>query len=407
MAEPQGGVTVDGAGNVYVIEDPIQVQPKANQGCSRLTQQGTSCFRQRQKKKRKNSSPISPPQGPTLTGLTTNGCGGPDTENLYFTAFKLHYLEAYGPPPLACEPPPAVAPEILQQYAATVRTESATVRAQINPHFWSDTTYYVEYGTGECAAGGCPNTAPVTTVQLTDKVVNKAITSKGVFLSGLAPGTTYRYRFVAQSSGGGPVHGIDPDGSGDEEEASLEEGLEGVFTTFRAPTSNPPCANDGFRVGPGSELPDCRAYEMVSPIDKSNGDAALLPPTLVAHELNKSSTSGDRFTYFSLTPFAEPESAPYLSQYLASRDPSSGWSSESISPPRSTRPLDLQFTVNNEFKAFTPDLCMGWLRHNSTMPLSDDAVAGFPNLYRRDNCSEPPGYEALTTAPPSNRPADL
>ena len=33
-----------------------------------------------------------------------------------------------------------------------------------------------------------------------------------VFLEGLEPGTTYHYRFVAQSSGGGPAYGVDPDG---------------------------------------------------------------------------------------------------------------------------------------------------------------------------------------------------
>jgi hypothetical protein len=400
--EPQGAVTVDGAGNVYVVDDRIFDESRV----LAFDTAGNKLLPTKEEEEENEFFPYISFRGPILSGLTTNGCGGPSTEDLYLTAFgQGNYLESYGPPPVACEDPPEVPPSILQQYATTVRTESATVRAQINPHFWSDTTYSVEYGTGECAAGGCPNSAPLTAAQLTDKVVNKAITSRGVFLSGLAPGTTYHYRFVAQSGGGGPVFGIDPDGNGPEK-ASLEDGLEGTFTTFRAPTSNPPCANDQFRVGPGSELPDCRAYEMVSPIDKSNGDAALLPSTLIFHELNQSSTSGERFTYPSFTPFAGPESAPYISQYLASRDPSTGWSNDSISPPRSTRPLDLQFTVNNEFKAFSADLCMGWLRHNSTMPLTADAVAGFPNLYRRDNCSEPPSYEALTTAEPRDRPAD-
>ncbi len=407
VGDPQGAVTVDGEGNVYVIDDPLSVSYDAESRVIAFDAAGNKLFPTKEEEEAEEVFPYIPLQGPTLSGLTTNGCGGPGSEALYLTAFgQFSYVEGYGPPPLDCEPPPPTPPSILQQYAATVKTESATLRAQVNPRFWSDTTYHVEYGTGECSAGGCSNSAPVPAALLTNKVVNKPTVSKGVFLSGLEPGTTYHYRFVAQSGGGGPVHGIDPDGNGPEE-ASLEEGLEGTFTTFKSATTNPPCANDEFRVGPGSELPDCRAYELVSPIDKSNGDAALLPPTLVAHELSKSSTSGERFTYFSLTPFAEPESAPYLSQYLASRDPSSGWSSKSISPPRSTRPSDLQFSVSNEFKAFTPGLCMGWFRHNSTMPLSEDAVAGFPNLYRRDNCSEPASYEALSTAEPSNRPADL
>ena len=407
VEDPKGAVAVDGSGNVYAVDDEVGF---IESRVIAFDTAGNKLFPTQAEEEAKEFFPYIAFQGPTLTGLTTNGCAGDGNgEDLYLTAFgelafgELAYLETYGPPPIACEPPPAVPPEISQQYAAIVKSESATLKAQINPFFWDDTTYSLEYGTGECSKGGCPSS--VAAAQLTSKVVNKAVTSGGVFLAGLQPGTTYHYRFIAQSGGGGPVFGIDPDGGG-EGTASPTDGLEGTFRTFSPASGSQTCGNAEFRGGVGEKLPDCRAYELVSPLDKSNGDAALMPPTKAFHQLNQSSISGGRFTYSSFTPFAEPESAPYVSQYLASRDPGIGWVSESIAPPRSTRPQMLQLSLNNEFKAFSADLCSSWLRYNSKSPLSEEAIPGFPNLYRRDNCSEPVGYEALSTAEPLNRAAE-
>jgi hypothetical protein len=63
------------------------------------------------------------------------------------------------------------------------------------------------------------------------------------------------------------------------------------------------------------------------------------------------------------------------------------------------------FTNETEFKAFSEDLCEGWLRLEYEPVLDPDAVPGYPNLYRRSNCSTPPAYEAFTTVQPPNRTA--
>ena len=54
-----------------------------------------------------------------------------------------------------------------------------------------------------------------------------------------------------------------------------------------------------------------------------------------------------------------------------------------------------------QYKAFSDDLCSGWLLHDTDPALAPGAVEGFLNLYRRGNCGEEEGgYEALTVAEP-------
>jgi DNA-binding beta-propeller fold protein YncE len=275
------------------------------------------------------------PTDPTaiaVSGEPTCGLKGTD---LYFSAGS--FVALYGPPPDpdVC-PPPEVAPTISAQHPLSVEAKGAVVRAKINPHFWPDTAYYVEYGTGECSKDECDQKALFPGKALNAGVVQKDVLVEA-FLGGeapLLPNTTYHFRFVAVSGGGGPSVGQDPDGEG-VKEASFEEGLEGTFHTFAASPPKPPpdtCANKSFRTGPSSELPDCRAYELVTPLDKNNSDIskAAEPQT---NDL--SSTDGNRLTYTTLAAaYGDPESAPFAHQYLSSRDPKAGWSTQSISAPK-------------------------------------------------------------------------
>jgi hypothetical protein len=334
-----------------------------------------------------------------LTGLGTNSVG-----DLYVASaqsLKGAYITAYGPPPTAYGPPPAVAPTVVSQSAVSAATHSATVRAAINPHFWQDTSYYVEYGTGKCSEGGCPGKAPVPAAVLTSKVTNKAVTSDGVVLAGLQEATPYHYRFVSESSGGGPVYGIDPDGEGPEE-ANFEDGLEATLKTFAEP--DPPqtgCPNQAFRTGASAFLADCRAYEMVSPVDKANGDTvALIDITGYENRLNQSSADGEALTYSSYRAFGGSKGASYTTQYIARRG-AGGWSSESLAEPRGPGGFyTTRLSGENEYKAFSPDLCNSWLVKEAEPQLASEAVVGFPNLYRRENC--PKAYEAITTVQPPN-----
>jgi DNA-binding beta-propeller fold protein YncE len=404
-------VAVDHKGNVYAIDDDPTPAIMPEVIVAKFDPAGNKLVPTKAEEESEEAFPYVPFQGPSLLGIATNICAGShEPGSLYVSAFEAgsdSYVDAFGSGPVGCEDPPLRPPLISAQYATSVGTESAKVRAEINPRFWSDATYYVEYGESACIGGGCTSKAPVPAALLSDQSANKALKTAGISLLGLRPSTTYHYRFVAQSSGGGPVFGVDPDGEGPEE-ASLEAGIGGSFRTLNLPAGADVCPNDAFRVGPGARLPDCRAYEMVSPLDKLGGDVALwrgknaAPPA--AFERHQVAPSGERFTYSSAYPFADPESAPWVSQYLGERT-STGWSSESISPPRSEIPIQVD-NFGPEYQAFSEDLCTAWLRNNSVTPLAPKAVVGFPNLYRRANCTTPPTYTTLSTEEPRFRSPD-
>ncbi len=337
---------------------------------------------------------------PQIHGVATNvlGPGSEEPGDVYvnyFNSGSRSYVKAYGPAPIAFEDPPTVPPEIKAQYAVSVTTKGAVLRAQINPRFWADTTYYVQYGTAPCSAGGCKARPAPPGASLTTKSINAFLTTAGVFLPDLQPDTTYYYRFVTQSSGSNHEEVMGVGGK------PGEPGAEATFKTFAlAGPVNGNCPNSSFRTGPSERLPDCRAYEMVSPLDKNNADIVTqLTLAGFTTSLNQSSDSGESFTYSSGTAFGNPGGASFVAQLLANRSPS-GWISDGLAPPRTRSVVD-PAPLDNEFKAFSKDLCLAWLRTEFDPPLAPGGVEGYRNLYRRDNCGSGKGaFKALTTVEP-------
>ncbi len=328
------------------------------------------------------------------TGIAASSACGIDGADFYVSNALAgdSYVRAYGPPPdPALCPPPEVPPSIEAQYATSVQSKGATLKAEISPEFWPDATYYLQYGTGKCSEGGCDKEQPLAPgSKLTSQVVNKAVTTAGILLDGLEPATTYHYRFVAESSGGGPVFGV-----GGEEGV---DGEEGTFTTFPAQTLKPDCPNQAFRTEASAKLPDCRAYEMVSPVDKNGGDVASGEIAGAFTAPNKSSADGERLAFSSIRAFANPEAAPLTKQFLSARG-ANGWSASSISPPRASFPIwPPGFT--GQFKAFDDNLCGGWFLQDSDLALAPGAPAGVASIYRRDYCDPEANYELLTPVDP-------
>ena len=400
-------LAVDANGSVYVVDDPFGFGPVDTEPFIRIFD-ATG-----QEVLGEDTAFERPTDGTTLTALgTSSACGVPEPV-LYVAHLGgiKTYIRAFGPHPR--DPnclPPQVAPTIDNQYVISASSTTALLRAEINPHFWADTTYYVEYGLAPCASGGCDQKQPVPPALLTAEVVDDSINTAGVALSDLAPNSKYHFRFVAESTGGGPVYGLDPDGAGPGQ-ATFELGLEGTFSTFpkgKVPGADS-CPNAAYRIGLGAHLPNCRAYELVSPVDKKGSDISVLfNARNKPAELNQGSVDGNRLSFSAQTSFGDALSAPYTSQYLATRQEGVAWSTHGISPPRETESVAFfqPPRLDVQFKAFSADLCSGWLLQDTDPPLAPGGVTGYLNLYRRQNCGAE-SYEAVTSSEPDATSAEI
>ncbi len=100
---------------------------------------------------------------------------------------------------------------------------------------------------------------------------------------GLEPRTAYRFRITATNADGTISSAAKP------------------FGTWGTAPAFGSCPNDRFRTGPSAKLPDCRAYEQVTPNDKYGSDAFGNTSGVEA------SRSGDGITSFTLSGFPGSE----------------------------------------------------------------------------------------------------
>jgi hypothetical protein len=98
--------------------------------------------------------------------------------------------------------------------------------------------------------------------------------------------------------------------------------------TFEAYAQAEGCPNEQLRAQDGYALalPDCRAYEQVSPVAKNFADA------LGEADVVQSSPSGEGVTFFSAAPFPGMLSAASTPTYLSSRG-GGEWSTQGLAPP--------------------------------------------------------------------------
>jgi hypothetical protein len=190
----------------------------------------------------------------------------------------------------------ATPPTIGSLSVSAVTSTTAVLSAEVDPE-GAQTKYRFEYGTGPCPAPSCTKVpAPEGTLP-----AGTAPVPVEALLEGLRPQTIYHFRLVAKNP-------------------AVSESADRTLATY----------------GPTVEgLPDGRAYEQASPVDKDGGDAEGYAP------LVKSTPDGDGILFSSTFGVPGGRSASSQPSFLAGRT-SSGWSSTGLMPPQAFGPQNTQ-----------------------------------------------------------------
>lgn len=257
---------------------------------------------------------------------------------------------------------PAVAPTIERETLFNPTATSIQLRALVNPHNAALTECHFEYGTG----GALDRTAPCES--LPD---GNGFTPVAAEVSGLAPGTEYEFRLVATNSGGsaeGDVRSF----------TSLEEA---------APET---CANEAIRKAQhAGDLAHCRAWEMVSPLDKGHGDIVGDGFTTVA------SVEGDAVAFNSRTPFGDTIGSGVSGQSnFVARRSATGWITRAVTPTPDPEAKQV-FFAPTRLQWYSEDLRTGIVWAYDLPAVSGDTPKR-NNIYLEDTATR--ALEAVTVS---------
>ena len=226
-------------------------------------------------------------------------------------------------------------PTFANDSSSEVAAESAVLQGEVDPH-GALTTYRFEYGPcatpATCASSGYGSNTPEATVGSDFEFHAVSFLARG-----LKPQTTYHFRIVATNQ-------YSPEGG--------TKSPEVVFVT------QPP--------GASLVLPDNRAWELVSPPNKSgsllqriesNGATGLGSDS----SLIQASADGSAITYVGTAPTeAAPEGFSNFVQILSRRG-ANGWSTRDLTVPHSTSTLNTT-GAGYEYKVFSADLSLSALQ---------------------------------------------
>ncbi len=307
------------------------------------------------------------------SGVAVNQASG----RVYVNVGQQETVWVFGPP---------TAPVVGRELTAEVETTEAKLGALVNPG-GIQTVYRFEYGTTTEYGSSTP---------FPEGSVGEGVKSHAVWAaaSGLAPGTTYHYRVVA-SNELGTVYGPDQ-----------------TFTTLIAEQAA--CPNEQLRGGFSARLPDCRAYELVTPPVKSSSQFDLYETFAFS---SRAAADGQALTLSTQEP---RPGAPTAGQHYVATRGAGGWIAEDIMPLESYDgvgcPED-QF-VYAYSDQLTKDVMLagGGSRAGgsnvenpeSCNPEGRQVVSGEPvgyeNLLVRDNATG--AYRLVNVPPPGVTPAD-
>jgi hypothetical protein len=248
--------------------------------------------------------------------FSPNGALNPVERFLYVpshTAAPSHSF-AFGPP---SEGPPTIE----STSVANVGEEEAELEASIEP-FGLETHYTFEYLTQQQYEENGGTFAGAGVAGDGDIPAANSPVDVAAAVEGLEPDTRYRFRVFAENTEG-------------------TDEAEGEFATFLAAGPFEACANDPLRSGFSALLPDCRAYELVTPPD-TNARA----PRGVSHlgtyfATREASPAGNKVSFQiegGILPGSEGTGSLGGDPYLSTRGPT-GWGTASAGPSGSESPI--------------------------------------------------------------------
>jgi hypothetical protein len=216
------------------------------------------------------------------------------------------------------------APRIDATFVSGVSSEYADLHAQLDP-LGTDTSYHFEYDAREYQKGEAPHgvSVPVPDASIGSGGATGSAEARVVQQIGpLAPDTTYHFRLVATGE--------------------LEENGK---TTFAPPAVPGPDETFTTLPAPTIGLPDNRAYELVTPLDKGGADDMFAtaassepaPRTYTNQNTGFASPSGDQFLLAKTEAAFGAFPASGENAYVFSRS-SAGWSHT----PVASAPLGVQ-----------------------------------------------------------------
>jgi hypothetical protein len=222
---------------------------------------------------------------------------------------------SFGGGPLETEGFETAGPPTAETFAThAIRGEDMRALGYLMPH-GLDTHYRFEYTTTDFTGCGTPtNPSCLTTPELdagAGEVSNGIYPTRivGVDLPGLQPGQTYHYRLLAKNEAG---------------EASPGAGRTLAVPAAAEPAAAEACPNEALRTGPSAHLPDCRAYEQISPVDKEGAQEALKYGTVFDTGV-LIGEDGEHVMYMSKNTRWGPGPAAGQAPYFFSRQPGEGW----------------------------------------------------------------------------------
>jgi hypothetical protein len=118
----------------------------------------------------------------------------------------------------------------------------------------------------------------------------------------------------------------------------------GVLLLVPVAASAETCPNEEFRTGPAANLPDCRAYEQVTPVFKEAARVEF-ESSLVLRGLTGVSSDGERVDVASVGNFGDAQASEANNSYQLTRT-GSGWNEANIDLPASRFPYSEPLATN-------------------------------------------------------------